>query len=110
MTLIDSAQFSAIASCGAEAVKELLESFKEDFTQKLSDLENTIPEIEPESSREVLHQLKGTSATFGMKALNERIAELEHAQLSVDDIRVLRELTESSLGELDILLGKEIGA
>lgn len=100
MSLIDHTQFSAIVACGEAAVRSLLEQFKEDFVVSLNSLREALDKGEDPHTREVLHQYKGTSATFGLKALSEKLGELEHTSLSVGELEDLQSLCDRSIEEL----------
>ena len=101
MSLLDQTQVASIASCGAEMMKELADDFKVEFAEKTSELKIRFELGEHDKLKSVLHQIKGTSATFGMKSLGEKIAELEQRPIVGTDHDELTSLAELSFKELN---------
>ncbi|MFC5051535.1 Hpt domain-containing protein [Rubritalea spongiae] len=93
---IDKSHLLALAGDDNEAVLMILEEFYENSVVIITELKQNSDAENIELSRQLLHQLKGSSGMFGMSTLHDLCKKLE----------VSTELLEAQLSSLRIQLEK----
>ena len=102
--LIDQQQIKQdIEYLGVEAVVEMMELYRESSQVQLSALTQ-----ESDNRNAVLHALKGSSASMGLKALSELCKRLEKIDYQLDEHLKLQRLHQDSLAMLTQLIEKEL--
>jgi histidine phosphotransfer protein HptB len=76
--IIDAATFAELqASAGADFVKELVDTFREEAPTMLAELKRALAADQAEPFRRAAHSLKSNANTFGALALGALAKELE---------------------------------
>ena len=76
--VIDAATFAELQeSAGADFVRELVDTFREEAPAMLAELERALAANEAEPFRRAAHSLKSNAHTFGALALGSLARELE---------------------------------
>ena len=86
-----------------ELMNELIELFKEDYPEKIVDIQQGLESGDAESVRKSAHGLKGSAGNLSFNALSERAKNIELAAKSEDLDTAAAEFT-LLMEELDKLL------
>ena len=106
MPTIDDATFDNLKqSSGADFMRELIDTFMEDGTRRLSELQSAVKAGDADTFRRAAHTLKSNAATFGATALAALAKELEDmgraGNLQVGDrLTALEQAYQDAAGEL----------
>ena len=84
---------------GADAIAEMLTLFKASSTAQIAALANL-----PANSSELLHGLKGSSASMGLVALTQLCQQLETCTFTNEEYQALQQLWQDSMDTVSVKL------
>ncbi|MCW3172938.1 TMAO reductase system sensor histidine kinase/response regulator TorS [Shewanella sp. FYR11-62] len=93
-----------LAYLGADALNEMLSLFKASSSAQLAALVQL-----PANSSELLHGLKGSSASMGLVALTQLCQQLESCTLTIEEYQALQQLWQDSIDAVSLKLAETAG-
>ena len=93
-----------LAYLGADALNEMLSLFKASSSAQLAALAQL-----PANSSELLHGLKGSSASMGLVALTQLCQQLESCTLTIEEYQALQQLWQDSIDAVSLKLAETAG-